>query len=46
VELAVMPAIGSRLRRARRQAPAGIQYAVPPKLNGSGAEYWIIRFRG
>jgi hypothetical protein len=27
-------------------AKAGIQYAVAPKLNGSGAEYWIIRFRG
>jgi hypothetical protein len=27
-------------------AKAGIQYAVTPKLNGSGAEYWIIRFRG
>jgi hypothetical protein len=27
-------------------AKAGIQYAVTPTLNGSGAEYWIIRFRG
>jgi hypothetical protein len=27
-------------------AKAGIQYAVTPKLNGSGAGYWIIRFRG
>jgi hypothetical protein len=27
-------------------AKAGIQYPVTPKLNGSGAEYWIIRFRG
>jgi hypothetical protein len=27
-------------------AKAGIQYAVPPKLNVSGAEYWIIRLRG
>jgi hypothetical protein len=27
-------------------AKAGIQYAVTSKLNGSAAEYWIIRFRG
>jgi hypothetical protein len=27
-------------------AKAGIQRAVTPKLNGSGAEQWIIRFRG
>jgi hypothetical protein len=27
-------------------AKAGIQYAVTLKLNRSGAEYWIIRFRG
>src|SRR6266481_1489674 len=27
-----MPAIGSRLRRSRRQAPAGVQYAVTPKV--------------
>jgi hypothetical protein len=26
-------------------AKAGIQYAVTPELNESGAEYWIIRFR-
>jgi hypothetical protein len=26
-------------------AKAGIQYAAS-KLNKSGAEYWIIRFRG
>jgi hypothetical protein len=25
-------------------AKAGIQYAVTPKLNGSDAEYWIIRW--
>jgi hypothetical protein len=27
-------------------AKAGIQYSVKLKFNGSGAEYWIIRFRG
>ena len=27
-------------------AQAGIQYSVTPELNISGAEYWIIRFRG
>jgi hypothetical protein len=27
-------------------AKADIQYAVTSKLNGGGAEYWIIRFRG
>jgi hypothetical protein len=27
-------------------AKAGIQYSVTPELNISGAEYWIIRFRG
>ncbi len=27
-------------------AKAGIQYAVTSKLNKTGAEYWIIRFRG
>jgi hypothetical protein len=27
-------------------AKAGIQYAVTPALNQTGAEYWIIRFRG
>ena len=27
-------------------ANAGIQYAVTPTLNQTGAEYWIIRFRG
>jgi hypothetical protein len=27
-------------------AKAGIQYAVTPALNTTGAEYWIIRFRG
>jgi hypothetical protein len=27
-------------------ANAGIQYAVTSKLNRSGAEYWIISFRG
>jgi hypothetical protein len=27
-------------------AKAGIQYSVRPELNISGAEYWIIRFRG
>ena len=27
-------------------AKAGIQYAVKTVLNKSGAEYWIIRFRG
>ncbi len=27
-------------------AKAGIQYAVMPTLKISGAEYWIIRFRG
>jgi hypothetical protein len=26
-------------------AKAGIQYAVTPTLNITGAEYWIIRFR-
>jgi hypothetical protein len=26
-------------------AKAGIQYAVTPRLNITGAEYWIIRFR-
>jgi len=27
-------------------AKAGIQYAVTLALNQTGAEYWIIRFRG
>jgi hypothetical protein len=27
-------------------ANAGIQYSVTAELNGNGAEYWIIRFRG
>jgi hypothetical protein len=27
-------------------AKAGIQYAVMPASNNTGAEYWIIRFRG
>jgi hypothetical protein len=27
-------------------AKAGIQYSVTAELNGNGAEYWIIRFRG
>jgi hypothetical protein len=27
-------------------AKAGIQYAVTPTLNMTGAKYWIIRFRG
>jgi len=27
-------------------AKAGIQYAVKPTLNITGAEDWIIRFRG
>ena len=27
-------------------AKAGIQYPVTAELNGNGAEYWIIRFRG
>ena len=27
-------------------AHAGIQYAAASKLNKTGAEYWIIRFRG
>jgi hypothetical protein len=27
-------------------AKAGIQYAVTPTLNMTGANYWIIRFRG
>jgi hypothetical protein len=27
-------------------AKAGIRYAVTPILNATGAEYWIIRFRG
>ena len=27
-------------------AKAGIQYAVTSKVNGSAAEYWIIRLRG
>jgi hypothetical protein len=27
-------------------AKAGIQYAVKPVSNKTGAEYWIIRFRG
>jgi hypothetical protein len=27
-------------------AKAGIQYAVTPTLNTTGAEYWTIRFRG
>ena len=27
-------------------AKAGIQYAGTRKLNKTGAEYWIIRFRG
>ena len=26
-------------------AKAGIQYAVTPVLNITGAKYWIIRFR-
>jgi hypothetical protein len=34
------------LIKAVMPAKAGIQYAVTPELNGSGAEYWIIRFRG
>jgi hypothetical protein len=27
-------------------AKAGIQYAVTLASNATGAEYWIIRFRG
>jgi hypothetical protein len=27
-------------------AQAGIQYAVTPVMSSTGAEYWIIRFRG
>ena len=27
-------------------AHGGIQYAVTSELNTTGAEYWIIRFRG
>ena len=27
-------------------AKAGIQYTVTSGLNATGAEYWIIRFRG
>jgi hypothetical protein len=34
------------LAEAVMPAKAGIQYAVTSKVNGSAAEYWIIRFRG
>jgi hypothetical protein len=41
-----MPANGSAGRPPDDRLRPGIQYAVPLKLNVSGAEYWIIRLRG